>query len=382
MIRIIRLIARLNIGGPALHVTHLTRGLNPARFETMLVTGQIGAGEGDMSDLANGLNWQIIPELGRAVSPTADAITLIKLFGLIRRYRPHIVHTHTAKAGAVGRVAARLAGVPVVVHTFHGHTFSGYWGRWASRAVIISEQGLALFADKLIAVSDRVRDDLIQFRIARPEKIVTIPLGLDLAPFAAASRLSTRLDAPVIGVVGRLVPIKNHALFLEAARKLVQDGLPARFRVVGDGELRAQLEAQSSDLGDRITFTGWQRDLPKVYSGLSVVVNTSLNEGTPVALIEAMAAGVPVVATAVGGVPDVVRQGETGWLVPAGEAEALAEAIKLALQNGKTVTARAQEEVMRRFSKERLIADIETLYEELLEKNGVSGRGGQLERKS
>jgi glycosyltransferase involved in cell wall biosynthesis len=231
-------------------------------------------------------------------------------------------------------------------------------------------------ADQLIAVSERVRDDLIRFRIAPPEKIAAIPLGLDLAPFAATSRLSTQPalgEAPVVGIVGRLVPIKNHALFLEAARRLIQDGVPARFEVVGDGELRHQLEAQAADLGERITFVGWQRDLPKVYSELSVVVNTSLNEGTPVALIEAMAAGVPVVATAVGGVPDVVRPGETGWLVPTGEAEALAEAIKQALRGDQAMTTRAQEKVMRRFSKERLIADIESLYQGLLEKKKVSG---------
>ncbi|HKZ68630.1 MAG TPA: glycosyltransferase [Anaerolineales bacterium] len=366
MIRVLRLIARLNIGGPAWHVTHLARELNPIRFETLLVTGQIGAGEGDMSDLARGLNWQVIPELGRAVSPLDDAITLIKLLGLIRRYRPHIVHTHTAKAGAVGRVAAGLARVPVVVHTFHGHTFRGYWGPFASRLVVAAERGLAYFTDRLVAVSDRVRDDLIEFRIAPPEKIVAIPVGLDLTPFTVGGRLRSHRE-PVIGIVGRLVPIKNHVLFIEMARRLIRDGLPARFMVVGDGELRSELERSAADLGDRITFAGWRRDLTEVYRELSVVVNTSLNEGTPVALIEAMAARVPVVATNVGGVPDVVRPNETGWLAPSGDADALTEGVKLALHDGQAVASRAQTEVLQRFSKERLLRDVEMLYDSLIE---------------
>jgi glycosyltransferase involved in cell wall biosynthesis len=371
VIRILRIIARLNIGGPALHVTHLARGLDPNRYETLLVTGQLAPGEGDMSDLAQGLNWRILPELGRAVSPMADFITLLKLANLIRQYRPHIVHTHTAKAGAVGRIAARLAGVPVVVHTFHGHTFSGYWGKWSSRAVIAAEQVFALFADKLVAVSDRVADDLRRFRIAPASKIVAIPLGLDLVPFAVGTRLA-HPSPPVVGIVGRLVPIKNHALFIEAARLLISEGFQGRFMVVGDGELRAELTQLATDLGDRISFTGWRRDLPQVYSELSLVVNTSFNEGTPVALIEAMAAGVPVVATAVGGVPDVVRQAETGWLVPSGDAPALAAAIKTGLQDNGVVAARAQADVLRRFSKERLITDVEMLYDSLLEKRQLS----------
>lgn len=366
MIRVLRIIARLNIGGPALHVTHLARGLNPACFETMLVTGQISAGEGDMSDLASGLNWQVIPEMGRELAPLSDAVTLLKLWRLMRQCRPHIVHTHTAKAGAVGRLAARLAGVPIVAHTFHGHTFSGYWGPVGSRLAVATEQVLSRLTNQVVAVSDRVRDDLIKFRIASPDKIITIPLGLDLAPFAAQAR---RDHNPTIGIVGRLVPIKNHALFLRMARQLIADGFVGKFVIVGDGELRAELEQQAADLGDRVVFTGWRRDLPQVYSELSVVVNTSLNEGTPVALIEAMAAGVPVVATAVGGVPDVVRHGQTGWLVSDGDPAKLAEYVKEALYDPNHVAARARAEALGRFSKERLVADVEKLYESLLEKS-------------
>ncbi len=369
MIRVLRLIARLNIGGPALHVTHLARGLNPARFETLLVTGQISASEGDMSDLARGLDWQVIPELGRDLAPLADAVTLLKLGSLIRRYRPHIVHTHTAKAGAVGRLAARLAGVPVVVHTFHGHTFRGYWGRLGSRLAVTTERALALFADRLIAVSDRVRDDLIEFGIAPPKKIVTVPLGLDLAPFTAVARTPND-SGPTIGIIGRLVPIKNHRLFLDMARRLIADGFVGRFVIVGDGELRVTLEREAADLGNRISFTGWRRDLPQTYAALDVVVNTSLNEGTPVALIEAMAAGVPVVATAVGGVPDVVRHGETGWLAPSGDAAALADSVKLALAGRDRLVARARADVLQRFSKERLVTDMERLYDSLLQEEG------------
>ncbi len=366
MIRILRIIARLNIGGPALHVTHLARGLNPTRFETMLVTGQISAGEGDMSDLASGLNWRVIPEMGRELAPLADAITLLKLWRLMRHYRPNIVHTHTAKAGAVGRLAARLAGVPIVVHTFHGHTFRGYWGPLGSKLTVITEQALARLTDRIVALSNRVRDDLLEFRIAPPEKITTIALGLNLTPFAAQTR---RRGKQTVGIVGRLVPIKNHALFLRMARQLIAGGFNGDFVIVGDGELRPELEREAADLNGRLRFTGWRRDLPEVYAGLSVVVNTSLNEGTPVALIEAMAAGVPVVATAVGGVPDVVRHGETGWLAPSGDAVALINCVKSALSDDGQIAARARAEVLGRFSKERLIADVEKLYESLIEKS-------------
>jgi glycosyltransferase involved in cell wall biosynthesis len=213
-----------------------------------------------------------------------------------------------------------------------------------------------------------VRDDLIEFRIAPPVKIVTVPLGLDLAPFAAQSRGGAK---PAVGIVGRLVPIKNHALFLRLARRLIAEGFDGDFVIVGDGELRAALEREAADLDGRLTFTGWRRDLPQVYAGLSVVVNTSLNEGTPVALIEAMAAGTPVVATAVGGVPDLIRHGETGWLASNGDVAALAEGVKSALRDDGTVAHRAQIEVLRGFSTERLIADVERLYETLIAKSQI-----------
>lgn len=374
MIRVLRVIARLNIGGPALHVTHLARGLNPAKFETRLVTGQIGFGEGDMSDLARGLDWDIIPEMGRELAPLADAITLIKLWRLMRKWRPHIVHTHTAKAGAVGRIAAWLARAPIVVHTFHGHTFRGYWGTAGSWGTVMAERFLGRLTDKLIAVSDRVRTDLIRFRIAAPDKIVTIPLGIDLAPFAAQSQ---RNDKRTIGIVGRLVPIKNHALFLQMARQLIADGFNGDFMIVGDGELRPALERAAADLNGRLIFTGWRRDLPQVYANLSVVVNASLNEGTPVALIEAMAAGLPVVATAVGGVPDLVRHGETGWLAPSGDVVALANGVRAALREDGTIPRRAQVEVLQRFSKEKLVANIEDLYKSLLERGRISNLDSQ-----
>lgn len=320
-----------------------------------------------MGDLARDLDWQIIPELGREVNPADDLLTLLKLWNVMRQWKPHIVHTHTAKAGAVGRIAAKLAGVPIIVHTFHGHTFHGYWGKVGSQFTINIERALSLITDKVIAVSDRVRDDLIQYRIAAPQKILTVPLGLDLEPFAHQPRAD--VASPTIGIVGRLVPIKNHALFLQMARLMIADGFRGRFMIVGDGELRGELESQAGDLGDRIIFSGWRRDLVDVYSEMSVIVNTSLNEGTPVALIEAMASGVPVVATAVGGVPDVVREGETGYLAPSANARALANQVNKALRDGTSIARHAQEEVLEKFSKERLIQNVEGLYENLIQKS-------------
>ena len=387
-IRVLRLIARLNVGGPAIHVTALTSGLDPARYDSRLATGLPGRHEGDMSYLseAAGVAPVLLPEMGREVAPLADLATLARLVRLMRQFRPHIVHTHTAKAGAVGRMAARLSGVPVVVHTFHGHVFHAYFGRLQSRLAVRTERMLAGLSDRLITLSERLRREIAGFGVAPSEKIEVIPLGFDLAPFAPEAgwrrgqlraELGLAPDDWLIGSVGRLVPVKNHALLLQAAQALRQAGRRAHFVIVGDGELRPSLEAQARALGleQAVSFTGWRRDLPPVYADLDVLVNTSRNEGTPVAVIEAMAAGVPVIATAVGGVPDVVADGATGTLVPEGDAEALARALAERLDQpeaARRMAEAARVEVLQRYSMKQLLCNVDGLYQRLLMAKGIS----------
>lgn len=379
-----RMIARLNIGGPAIHVTLLAGGLRDDEFWTTLVTGQIGAQEGDMSYLAHeiGVEPVVLSGFQREIAPLDDLKTLWALMRLIRQERPHVVHTHTAKAGLVGRLAATLCGVPVIVHTYHGHVFQGYFGPVKTRLFLGLERGAARLSDVILTISEGLRDDLIAFRIAPPERIRVLPLGLDLKPLtdldsrrgALRKELNLSTDGPLVGIIGRLVPIKHHELFFDAARRVLEALPQARFVVVGSGEREAELReyARKLGMGHAVTFLGWRRDLPAIYADLDLVVIASRNEGTPVSLIEAMAAGVPVVATSVGGVPDLLRGGQLGTLVAPDDAEALAEAMMHSLRapNPARIAA-ARDWVLARYSAERLVADIRSLYRELLTQKGV-----------
>ncbi len=390
-IKIVRVIARLNIGGPAIHVTNLTVGLDPAHFDSLLVTGTENAGEGSLLDaaLARGVRPIVIPDIvGEASFKLRDVKALVALYRLMRTERPKIVHTHTAKAGFLGRLAARLAGVPIVVHTYHGHVLHGYYGPMKTRILRRMERALARLTDRIIAVSAQVKTDLVRYEVARSEKISVIPLGLELKPFLDSAEhrdvfrreLGLENGARLIGIVGRLFPIKNHRLFLDAAALVAGEEEHARFVVVGDGTLRPEMEEHARRLGiaDRVIFTGWRRDLPRVYPDLDVLVVSSKNEGTPVSAIEAMASGRPVVATSVGGLPDLIDDEKTGCLVPSEDASALAAAIVRVLRDpeaAQRMGAAARALVSERFRSERLVADLENLYTELLEEKGMVGRG-------
>lgn len=376
-IRVMRVITRMNIGGPALHVTLLTAGLNGGEFESTLVTGAVRDNEGDMTDFARsmGIRPLVLAPLRRRVHAFTDVQALIGLRGLMRRTQPHIVHTHTAKAGFLGRLAARLSGVPVVVHTFHGHVFRGYFGPAQTRVFVAMERLAARLSDVILTPSERVRSDLIKFRIVPPEKIRVIPLGLQLENLAKTTpyrgllrrELGCLPNQKLVGIVGRLVPIKRHELLLEAARSVINSLPQTRFVIVGDGERRSRLEALARKLGlaDSVCFTGWRRDLPLIYADLDVLVISSSSEGTPVSIIEALAAGVPVVSTSVGGVPDLLRDGEFGRLVPAEAPQALATAIIDTLENKPGPDrALAREWAHRRYNSDRLIADMGSLYRE------------------
>lgn len=378
-IRICRVITRLNIGGPAQHVILLTSGLSE-QFETLLVAGREETGEGNMLDLARakGIQPFLIPELGREIRPLHDTVAFVKLYRLFQQWRPHLVHTHTAKAGALGRLAARAARVPVVVHTFHGHIFDGYFPPWEGRLFLAIERLLAKCTTRIIALSEGQRRELLQRKIGDEAQLAVLPLGLKLDPFLTApaknGQLRRELGLPeerLIGIVGRLVPIKGHETFLQAAR-LVAERLPScRFLMVGDGPERPRLERRAKVLGlsSKVLFLGWRRDLDRIYADLDLCVLSSYNEGTPVSLLEAMAAGVPVVATRVGGVKDLITHEETGLLVRPGDAQALAEAILMIFndpEGARRMAKAGRERVYPFYDVKSLISRMEQFYRELV----------------
>lgn len=388
-IRVMRIIARLNIGGPAIHVSLLTQRLDRTQYDTRLVVGNISADEGDMTYYAESLGVQpdVVPNLQREVNPIQDVRVLLAIYRLMREYQPHVVHTHTAKAGFIGRLAAKLAGVPVIVHTFHGHVFKGYFGPAKTQVFLWLERWAARYSDTIITLTDSLRRELSEeYRITRKSRMTVLPLGLDLEAFARVERKTGAFlrawgipeDAPVVGIVARMAPVKNHALFVEAAR-LIHDQRPAvRFVVVGDGDTRAEIEAQVARYGltDVFTFTGWLQGTPDVYADLDVKVITSHNEGTPVTLIEALTAGCPVVSTDVGGVGELLEGGTFGALVPAGDAEAVAGAVLETLDNPPDPEL-ARRAMIHRYGIDRLVRDIQSLYLGLLMRKGLDPRQSQ-----
>jgi len=386
-LRVLRAITRLNIGGPAIHAILLTRGLQNDRFSSVLVTGLEGPREGSMRDLADrhGVQPRIVRELGREVSPLNDVRATLAMYRLIREHRPHIVHTHMAKAGTAGRLAARLARVPIIVHTFHGHTFHSYWGPLKSRIFLEIERSLGKVTDRVIAITEAQKADIATYGVAPTRKIAVIPLGLEIEPMLTAEQQRGRLRAelgigdnqPLIGIVARLVPIKAHEVFLKAAATIRAAAPDATFLIIGDGERRAELEALARELGvDAATrFLGWREDMREVYADLDVVTLCSNNEGSPVALIEALAAARPVVSTRVGGVPNVVHDGESGLLVPPRDPAAFADAVLTLLRDPATAARYGEagrKAVFPHHSSGRLVQDIERLYLELAREKGLA----------
>lgn len=380
-IRVLRVITRLNVGGPAIHAALLTTRLDPTAFDTLLVTGREGPAEGRMADLgrlAPGLRPRVIGSLTRRIGPVDDARAFADLVRIARAYRPHIVHTHLSKAGFLGRIAGRLAGAPVIVHTFHGSVFRGHFSRPMAAVYLRLECALARSSTAIVAITEGQRRDLAELGVAPLNKIVVIPLGLDLEPFlnapdreASRRTLGIPADATVVALVGRLVPVKDVPTFLGAVATL-RARMPGTVAlVVGDGELRPRLEALAAELGlgGSCRFVGWRGDVERFYAAADVVALSSRSEGSPVGLIEALASARPVVATAVGGVPDVVRDGEHGLLVPPGDAAALARAIEELLRDGArraAYGAAGRAMARARFGADRLVADVERLYRKLL----------------
>lgn len=376
----------MNGGGAAAHVIQLTAGLDSQRFDQLVVTGLEGPGEVSLVPhaRARGVDPLIIPELGRELAAHADTRVLMKLYRLFRHWRPDVVETHTAKAGTLGRVAALLARVPVRIHVFHGHVFHSYFGPRRTRAFLEIERALARVSTRIIALGDIQRSELLDYGIGTPEKVVSIPLGLELTPFLDAEHLRGALRAelglaggesdrtPLLGTVGRLVPIKAHEVFLAAAARILSEVPGAHFVVAGDGERRAELQALAAapPLAGRVHFLGWRSDLPKLYSDLDLVLLTSDNEGLPVSLIEAMAAAKPVVATDVGGVRSLVADGQTGLVVPKRNPEALANAcVRLLTQPNvrRQMGSAARQTVYPRYHISTLLATMSGCYTSLVE---------------
>jgi len=377
-------IARLNMGGPALHVAYLTHGLRERGYDTTLVAGEVTRGEDSMEFVAGelGVEVQRLAELRRDISPLRDIRAMLNLARLIRRERPTILHTHTAKAGAVGRIATLLAGdarPPIVVHTFHGHVLRGYFGPVRTLAFRLLERWLARLTTALVAVSPEVRDDLVRLGVAPREKFTVVRLGIELEERVAEAngRSETRRvlgiapDAFTVGWIGRMTGVKRTGDVLLAFRELRRHGVDACLCMVGDGPEREMLERRAHELGimRNTLFLGYQEEVAPYYAAFDAMILPSGNEGTPVSAIESLAAGRPVVATRVGGVPDVVRDGEDGFLVDAGAVDELAERLarlardpELRARMGEAGRAR----VLPRYSVDRLIDDVDRLYRALL----------------
>jgi len=401
-IKIVRIITRLNIGGPSIHVSFLTKGLDSNKFESLLVAGQISPHEGDMRYFCDaiGINPIMISSLRREISLLEDIKCLFRLLKILKKEKPDIVHTHTSKAGAIGRIAVFIHNLIrrkkiISVHTFHGHTFSGYFSRITSLLFIWTERLLAKITDKLIAISKSQSEELIRkYHVAKANKIETIKLGFDLEPFAENNhqkadfrrRLGVDDQTILIAIIGRLVAIKNHKMFIDAARLFLRQDpkIHAKFLVIGDGELRYELMeyCQYYKLSNDVLFCGWQRDLANVYAELDILALTSINEGTPVSIVEAMASSVPVISTDAGGVRDLLGPPRTniitngfkvcqrGLLCKQNNAKEFAKGLKFLLTNStisEEISNEAQVFARQSYRKERLFQEMGSLYMGLLQ---------------
>lgn len=404
-VRILRIFSRLNIGGPAVHTILLTAGLNHGRFESFLAKGAEDPYEGNMLYLAKekGVEPIVIPGMRRTLS-FGDLRAFFKIYSLIRGKRPHILHTHTAMAGALGRVAGFLHNAYVrfilkdpknrvkMIHTFHGHVLRGYFGPVKTNLLILIERLLATFTDRIITVSEKQRREILAFGIGNRSKVITIPLGLDLRKFInnghsgeLREELGVSPGTKLVGIVARLEPIKNHKMFIDSVAefKLRSEGSKVKFLIVGDGLLRRSLQdyVKQKELDRDIIFLGFRKDIERVYADLDIVALTSLNEGCPVALIEAMASGRAIVSTKVGGVVDLFTKNsevpkcidglqyyDQGILVSPGDCSSFAKAIGELLENNqmrKGMEEKGRKGVYPKYDIFRLTEDVKGLYENL-----------------
>jgi glycosyltransferase involved in cell wall biosynthesis len=379
-IKIAQVITRLDWSGAPDIVEIICGHLDPAIYDVTLVYGLTlnpsGKTEGFLKIF--GGKAVVIPYLKRDVSLLEDLAALVRLYIICRREKFDIVHTHTAKAGFIGRIAAKFAGTPAVIHTPHGHDFYGYFGSLGSRLVIILEKIAALFADKIAVLTAIEKMDMLKYHICAAGKVEVFHSGMDFSEFEkpdvdivkSKSEFNIGPDDHVVGMVGRLESIKGFEYFIDSA-KIVLSSIPnTRFLIVGDGSLRSSLEERSRRLGieDKVIFTGWREDMPRIISMLDVLVLASLNEAVGRVLLEAGVAGKPAVATAVGGIPEIVKDGETGILVPPGDPEGIAAAVTGLLKDPRKRRAMglaAREWIKSNFSEEKMVSEIDSMYKEL-----------------
>jgi glycosyltransferase involved in cell wall biosynthesis len=370
-IKVMQIIARMNVGGPAVIVADLMRGLDSARFNQVLVTGYCDENEADyLETVATDVKATRIAGLGRSISPMADARAFLTLVATIRRERPDVVHTHTAKAGVLGRLAIILAGSKALrIHTFHGHLLHGYFAGWKVRLVIAIEKFLATKTDVLIAVGNQVKDDLLAAGIGRADQYKVffpgLPAPSDIDPSIARKNLGLNLDAIYCTFVGRLTQIKRPDRLLDVAAACVARELDLHFLIAGEGELFESSKARAIRENLPVTFLGWRSDIDQLFAASDMAILTSDNEGIPLTLIQAAFAGIPIVAPKVGSIADIVVDGETGFLT-APQAGAMASALsalvtdeELRFELGSLGKAHAQ----RYFSLEKSLADHSSLYE-------------------
>lgn len=394
MPKVLRILNRLIVGGPLLNASYLTKYMEP-EFETMLVVGEKEAHEKDASYFTDqlGIKPIYVPEMGRSINPLKDYGAYKKIKQLIREFKPDIVHTHAAKPGAIGRMAAAAMKVPVIVHTYHGHVFHSYFNSAKTKAFIGIERYLGKRSNAIIAISEQQHKELVtDYRIAPAEKFRIVPLGLDLDKFASGNdekRKSFRSsygvpdDTIVITITGRMVPVKNHELFLQGISYLLQHS-PKKIKafIVGDGETRTAMESRAKELGigfstekdnlhnQPLVFTSWRSDIDVINAGSDIITLTSFNEGTPVSLIEAHAAGKPVVSTRVGGIEAVVDERITGFLSDIDDVQGYCDNLMELVNNdilrqqfGDVASAKVKE----KYSYQRLVRDMKGLYWELME---------------
>jgi len=398
-IRVLRIINRLVIGGPAYNVSYLTKYMEPD-FQTILLSGAKDVGEEDSDFIPRqmGIEPVYINNMQKSlVKPWKDRKAYKELKQIIEDFKPHIVHTHAAKAGFIGRLAAINCDVPVVLHTFHGHYFHSYFHPAKTRALLEIERYLAAKTDGIIAISPEQYKDLANvYKVVDPEKVFQIPLGFDLDRFTdnnvekrKAFREEFRLedDVVAIAVIGRIVPIKNHSLFNRMIPALTaKTNKKLKFFIVGDGELRNEVEQELTALGVSFTtekendfskpviLTSWRKDMEHVYAGMDIITLTSLNEGTPVSIIEAQAAKKAVVCTDVGGLRYVVDEGKTAFLIPSNDLDAFVDKVHQLSEDEQLRTRMGEagyEFVQQKFSFKRLVGDMKDLYTTLLKKKGI-----------
>jgi len=375
-ITVMRIIARMNVGGPAVQVSGLMRGFDAQVFDQELVTGYCAADEADyLEKVATDVKAVRIDGLGRSIKPRADLTALFAIVKEIRRFKPDVIHTHTAKAGVVGRIASILSGHRSVrVHTFHGHLLNGYFGAGKTRLVILVERFLASFTDQLLAVGEKVKDDLLAAGIGNQSKFGVMPPGLQLAevPSRASARKELGLndDAIYCAFIGRITQIKRPDRFLDVVAEIKFRGIDLHFVVAGAGELLQYCQDRAESENLPVTFLGWREDIEVVLAAADFVLLTSDNEGTPLSLIQAGMVGIPVVATNVGSTNEIVVNGETGLLTDLSVKE-LSEAVaKLATDSAlrAKMGAAGKEYTVARYGVDRLVKDHQDLYLKLLKR--------------